>query len=228
MSLITANHYSLLLTNEENQQVFKVMGNRCQSLCTTVAQLFVTQPPGHSQWLKKCTGVLCFVKDNSKKNFFFRLFCLKRNIKVWEHELYINLDYIIKGDWFHMFEGEEGLVAFNFADPEEAEDYQIIVNQKINAQKRRVEKRTRAVSQTLPSPKKNIDYLGFKKVPDPVSKHNKKKRNLTKADIGIPKDFKHITHVGWNSHSGFDIDTNDEHVREFFKKVSEKIYTDFC
>lgn len=225
MAPVIENHYCSLLTNEENLQVFKLLGNRCQTLCTTVVQLFLTQAPSHSQWLKKSTGVLCFVKDNIRKNFFFRLFCLKRNIRLWEHELYINMDYIINSTFFHMFEGEEGLVAFNFANAEEANDFRIIVHQKIHAQKRRVEKRTRAISQTLPPPRTNIDYSGFKKVTDVAAKQNKRKRNITKADIGIPKDFKHISHVGWNSNSGFDIDTEDEQLRAFFKKVSLIYYT---
>lgn len=225
MAPISDNHQCCLLTKEENLQILKLLGNRCQTLCTTVIQLFLTQAPNHNQWTKKATGVLCFVKDNIKKNFFFRVFCLKKNIRVWEHELYINMDYIASSNFFHMFEGEEGLVAFNFANQEEANDYQGIVLQKINAQKRRVEKRTRAISQTLPPSKANIDYSGFKKVTDLAAKQNKRKRNITKADIGIPKDFKHISHVGWNSNSGFDIDTEDEQLKAFFKQVS--IHMDF-
>lgn len=223
MAPVIDNHHCSLLTNDENLQVFKLLGNRCQSLCTTVAQIFITQLPSHSYWLKKYTGVLCFVKDNVRKNFFFRFFCLKRNIQVWEHELYINMDYIVSSNSFHMFEGEEGLVAFNFANVEEANDYRIIVHQKIYTQKRKVEKRTRANSQTLQPPKTHIDYSGFKKVTDPIAKQNKRRRNITKADIGIPKDFKHISHVGWNSNSGFDIDTEDEQLRAFFKKVSKQL-----
>lgn len=29
-----------------------------------------------------------------------------------------------------------------------------------------------------------------------------KTRKLTKADIGMPQDFKHITHVGWDANKG--------------------------
>lgn len=111
---------SRLLENDENLQIFKLLGNRCTTLSTTVVQLYITQPPQHSQWYKKDTGVLCFVKDNIRKNYFFRLFCLKKNSMIWEHEMYNNMVYNESTSYLHIFEGEENIVAFNFADTEEA------------------------------------------------------------------------------------------------------------
>ncbi|CAG9863253.1 unnamed protein product [Phyllotreta striolata] len=226
MAPVLDNHYSGILTSEENLQVFKLLGNRCQSLCTTVVQLYLTKPPEHSHWFKKSTGILCFVKDNTKKNFFFRLFCIQRNMKVWEHQMYNNMEYIEGTPFFHMFEGENCLVAFNFANIEEARDLRIVVHQKIQARKRREEKRCRQISQsqTLPSPTTHLN-LNYKKTLDPSVKNNKRKKvMITKKDIGIPRDFKHISHVGWNSTSGFDISTEDEQLKAFFKKagVSER------
>ncbi|KAJ8955638.1 hypothetical protein NQ318_001469 [Aromia moschata] len=212
--------YCGLLSNEENLQVFKLLGNRCQSLSTTVVQLFYTQPPHHSEWLKKGTGVLCFVKDNTRKNFFFRLFCLKRNMKIWEQEMYNNMEYVEATSFFHIFEGHDCMIAFNFANKEEARNLKIVVHQKIQARRRREEKRSRQInhSQTIPGP--TVDLSGFKKTPDPAAKLAKRKRNITKADISTPMDFKHISHVGWNSASGFDINTEDEELKEFLKRLA--------
>ncbi|KAJ8920643.1 hypothetical protein NQ315_004782 [Exocentrus adspersus] len=224
MSPPLENEYCELLSNEENLHVFKLLGNRCQSLCTTVVQLFYTYPPLHSEWLKKGTGVLCFVKDNAKKNFFFRLFCLRRGIKLWEQEMYSNMEYIEATSFFHMFEAHDCIVAFNFVSKEEARNLKIVVSQKIHARKRREEKRSRQInhSQTIPGP--TVDFSGFKKNPDPTATLAKRKRNITKADISTPMDFKHISHVGWNSTSGFDVETEDEELKAFFKKagVSEQ------
>lgn len=227
MAPVLENTYCGLLSSEENLQIVKLLGNRCQSLCTTVVQLYLTKPPDHSQWFKKNSGVLCFVKDNIKKNFFFRLFCTQRNMKVWEQEMYNGMEYIEGTPFFHMFEGENCLVAFNFANVEEARDLRIVVHQKIHARKRREEKRCRQISQsqTLPSPTTHLDFSNFKKTLDPFAKQTKRKKGLiTKKDIGIPRDFKHISHVGWNSTSGFDINTEDEQLKTFFKKagVSEQ------
>lgn len=44
-------------------------------------------------------------------------------------------------------------------------------------------------------------------------------RKLTKADIGTPSNFKHVTHVGWNAKSGFDLSGEDEALRPFLQKA---------
>lgn len=122
---IMENKNSSLLTMDENQQVFDLLGSQCmvsklkhkaafrrlyilyfQALVTCVIQLYHTQPPSHLQWIKKDTGVLCFVKDNARKNYFFRLYCLKRNNLIWEHEVYNDMDYIVSTEFLHTFEGE--------------------------------------------------------------------------------------------------------------------------
>lgn len=220
MSPPSDNEYCELLSNDENLQLFKLLGSRCQSLCTTVVQLFYTHPPYHSEWLKKGTGVLCFVKDNVKKSFFFRMFCLRRNVKLWEQEMYNNMEYMEATTFFHMFEGHDCVVAFNFASKEEARNMKIVVNQKINARRRREEKRSRQINHSQTIPGSTVDFSGFKKHPDPTATLAKRKRTLTKADISTPTDFKHISHVGWNSASGFDVNTEDEELKAFFKSVS--------
>lgn len=75
-------------------------------MATSVVQLYITQGPHHSQWMKKDTGVLCFVKDNVRKNYFFRIYCFKRNQMIWEHEMYNDMDYMATMPYLHTFEGE--------------------------------------------------------------------------------------------------------------------------
>ncbi|KAG5874319.1 hypothetical protein JTB14_016350 [Gonioctena quinquepunctata] len=127
------------------------------------------------------------------------------------------------------YQSDDCMVAFNFASIEEARDLRIVVHQKVQARKRREEKRSRQISQsqTLPPPTTHTQFRGHKTTLDPAEKQSKRKRNITKADIGIPRDFKHISHVGWNSTSGFDIDTEDEQLRAFFKKVSKYLCIEF-
>lgn len=45
-----------------------------QSLSTAVAQLLLTKSPDHIKWHVKCTGVVCFVKDNPKRSYFIRVY----------------------------------------------------------------------------------------------------------------------------------------------------------
>ncbi|KAH1004582.1 hypothetical protein HUJ05_005376 [Dendroctonus ponderosae] len=207
------NQNSALLSTEENLQVFKLLGNRCQTIATTVVQLFLTAPPNHSQWIKKETGVLCYVKDNSKKNYFFRLFNLRQNQMVWEHEMYSNMEYIESTAWFHMFEGEDCIVAFNFANQQEALQLKAAVDQKLSALRRKEEKKARQVNQTpsIKLPPKTLDSIVKQEL-----RLEKRKRNITKADISTPMDFVHISHVGWNPNTGFDVDIADEQLKSLF------------
>lgn len=53
--------------------------------------------------------------------------------------------------------------------------------------------------------------------------HSEKKRanrKLTKADIGMPTNFKHLTHVGWSAQRGFDLTGDDvETLKPFLEKA---------
>ncbi len=55
------------------------------------------------------------------------------------------------------------------------------------------------------------------------TKKTKKDKNkkLTKADIGLPSDFKHLSHVGWDPNQGFALDNVDPNLLKFFAKVSK-------
>lgn len=54
-----------------------------------------------------------------------------------------------------------------------------------------------------------------------TKKKNKKDKNrkLTKADIGLPSDFKHVSHVGWDPNQGFAIENVDPQLLQFLAKV---------
>lgn len=67
----------------------------------------------------------------------------------------------------------------------------------------------------------NQESFNQRKFTDPAAKAAKRKRNITKADIGCPSDFKHVTHVGFHPDSGFDIDSEDSQMKHFFEKVDK-------
>lgn len=57
----------------------------------------------------------------------FRLYCLGRKSLVWENELYNTLEYTAPRAWLHTFEADSCMAAFNFADGEEAKNFQLVV-----------------------------------------------------------------------------------------------------
>ncbi|KAL0849780.1 hypothetical protein ABMA28_011732 [Loxostege sticticalis] len=135
------NRPSVLLSRDENDQVFSLIGPKCQSLATAVVQLFTTEGPAHSEWKKKDTGVLCLVKDNAKRSYFFRIYCLYRKSMIWEHEVYMQIEYKSPRPYLHTFEAEEYMTAFNFANEDEARVLRNILIEKIELRKQRREER---------------------------------------------------------------------------------------
>ncbi|KAM3960160.1 LOW QUALITY PROTEIN: actin nucleation-promoting factor WAS [Aphomia sociella] len=246
------NKSSILLSREENDQVFSLIGPKCQSLATAVVQLFTTEGPAHLEWKKKDTGVLCLIKDNAKRSYFFRIYCLCRKAMIWEHEVYHQIEYKSPRPYLHTFEAEEYMTAFNFANEDEANTLKKILIERLELRKqRRQERRQRSmlaaranstssqnyaprhngVSQpapppapapaaaapsppTLPLPPKAATLTsgyGLK-----AANKKPKTRKLTKADIGVPQDFKHVSHVGWDAKTGFDVGTlPDEEMLSF-------------
>jgi hypothetical protein len=47
-----------------------------KTLATAAIQLWLSQKPNHTTWTKTYTGIICFVKDYTKKSYFFRLYSL--------------------------------------------------------------------------------------------------------------------------------------------------------
>lgn len=97
---------STYLSNEENELVFRLVGRRSVSQCLAVAQVFQTEGPTHSRWMKKHTGALCFIKDNSKRSYFCRMFCLMRHEMIWEQEMYDTIDIHQTRPYLLTFEGQ--------------------------------------------------------------------------------------------------------------------------
>ncbi|XP_076286940.1 uncharacterized protein LOC143212235 [Lasioglossum baleicum] len=132
---------SILLKPEENEQVFQLIGNRCQCLAAGVIQLYLTEPPIHKEWIKKTTGIITLIRDNPRRSFFLRLYCLQRRAMIWEHEVYNAMGYKAPLSYFHTFEAEEYMAAFNFASETDALTLRNILLDKLNAKRHKRQQR---------------------------------------------------------------------------------------
>lgn len=61
-------------------------------MATAVVQLYVTKSPDHSSWIKRSTGIVCFVRDSTKRSYFIRIYCLLKNKLIWEEEMYKSIN----------------------------------------------------------------------------------------------------------------------------------------
>uniref|UniRef100_A0A182P7J6 WH1 domain-containing protein n=1 Tax=Anopheles epiroticus TaxID=199890 RepID=A0A182P7J6_9DIPT len=262
-----ANRPSTLLTNEENDQLFRLLGRRCQSLSTAIVQLYTTQSPAHASWVKRCTGALCFIKDNIRKSYYFRLYCLKANQMVWEQELYEKIEVTQPKPYLITFEGQDGIVALNFATEDEASAVMNTTLTTIHNRNRRRDERIKrnntrkdppparppplqtipggGSGSNIPDADMGVTYRNKQPFSGPFSgpavpamqqfpqgqqpnlgnsTHQKPRKvkgmgKLQKSDIGSPSNFKHVTHVGWDPHSGFDLIGAQESLKPFLEKA---------
>lgn len=74
-------------------------------MCTAVVQLYTTSAPAHSSWMKRLTGVLCFVRDSSKRSYFLRIYNILKNELLWEEEMYDSILINKSRDFLITFEG---------------------------------------------------------------------------------------------------------------------------
>nr|XP_032626088.1 wiskott-Aldrich syndrome protein [Chelonoidis abingdonii] len=259
---------SHLLLDHENQQVFELLGRKCTTLATSVAQLYQALPPNSQIWGKQGCGVLCLVKDNPQRSYFIRLFDLKERRLTWELELSSQLVYSAVTPYFHTVPGDECQAGLNFADEAEAHNFYVLVEEKVQKRQQRMEKRQlppppppvneerRAL--TLPrspmpggdmngpskqpnSPSSSLNLMTmdiqnpditssrYRGLPVPTASEKKKgKKKISKADIGAPSGFKHVTHVGWDPNTGFDVNNLDPDLKTLFSQagISEAQLTD--
>uniref|UniRef100_A0A674MHB3 WASP actin nucleation promoting factor n=1 Tax=Takifugu rubripes TaxID=31033 RepID=A0A674MHB3_TAKRU len=211
---------SSLLRPQENEKLEELLGRRCASMASAVAQLYMALPHSPSSWSLQHTGVVCFVKDNPQRSYFLRMFDLKAGRLMWEQELYNQFVYSSPKPYFHTFAADDCQVGLNFAAPQEAEIFQNAVTEKINQRLNRQEKKQRPLSPnaspgsfhvaTMDIQNPDIQSSRYRSMPAPTAssvlgskgkkdkKSKKKASKLSKADIGAPSGFKHVTHVGWD------------------------------
>ena len=98
----------------------------------------------HSRrWNKRSSGVACFVKDNTRRSYFVRIFDLDRGtMLVFDQELYNQFRYRTpRPSYFHTFEADECQVGLNFADEDEANYFRQTIEQKLAERSHRRQRR---------------------------------------------------------------------------------------
>ncbi|XP_076807530.1 actin nucleation-promoting factor WAS-like isoform X4 [Clavelina lepadiformis] len=139
---------SSLLTDQENSNLYGLLGRKCVTLATGVVQVYLAQGHGTS-WQKRCTGACCFVKDNPQRSYFIRVYNIRNQKLVWEQELYNQFRYSSPRPYFHTFDAENCRAGLNFASEKEALKFKQVVEEKI---KQKQEKRTAKRSSSMRSP----------------------------------------------------------------------------
>ncbi|XP_054043077.1 actin nucleation-promoting factor WAS [Rissa tridactyla] len=130
---------SELLQQQENLRLFELLGRKCVTLATAVAQLVVAEPGG--PWAKRGCGVACLVRDSPRRSYFIRLYGLGAGCLWWEQELQGGMGYAAPTPFFHTFACHEGWAGLNFADEGEAAAFEGRVQERLRRRQQRAEKR---------------------------------------------------------------------------------------
>lgn len=85
---------------------FQMINHLFQTMSTAVIQLFTTEAPAHSVWIKRLSGIACFVKDSSKRSYFIRVYCMLKHSMIWEEEMYETISMNKPREFMITFEGQ--------------------------------------------------------------------------------------------------------------------------
>lgn len=144
---------------------------------------------------------------------------------IWEQEVYTQFKYKKPRPYFHSFAADSCNAGLNFASEQEATYFSNIIQGKLNErQARRQEKRKQTQNSNLPAAPTMTGTSQMVRIDEKSSTSKKekkkgKKTKLTKADIGLPSDFQHIAHVGWDPNKGFDMNNLDPNLKALFQKI---------
>ncbi|XP_064331495.1 actin nucleation-promoting factor WAS isoform X3 [Phalacrocorax carbo] len=227
-----------LLQQQENLQLFELLGRKCVTLATAVVQLVVAEP-GRG-WAKRGCGVACLVRDSPRRSYFIRLYGLAAGSLQWEQELHGEMGYAAPTPFFHTFVSHEGQAGLNFADDGEAAAFEGVVQDRLRRRQQRAEKRQLPPPPppgdapplpAVPIANPDITASRYRGLPSPTGptagpaasptagEQKKGRKKISKADIGAPSGFKHVGHIGWDPNNGFDVAALDPALRALFARA---------
>ncbi|KAF9911963.1 hypothetical protein EC991_001410 [Linnemannia zychae] len=196
---------SITLNNPEDKATVKrfLSSPNTRIITATVARLYIAYPDP-SQWTY--AGILGAVALIQTSNtFFLRIVDLLYGQGiVWEQELYQGFAYHQDMPFFHTFQADNYVAGFSFADEHEAEVFYSKVNGRARLRP--------SSSGTLAKSAKAGGAQGRNKFP----LHNGK---LDKSRIGMPSDFRHVGHIGWDPDVGFEAQNIDPAWRTLFDQL---------
>ncbi|KAF8923605.1 hypothetical protein EDD21DRAFT_367517 [Dissophora ornata] len=206
---------SVTLHNPEDKAAIKrALPNTNQKIITaTVARLYVAYPDPNTWTYSGIMGGLAFVQTKGPSStFLFRIVDLmgSRGI-IWEQELYENFEYTQERSFFHTFAIDNCLAAFSFADDQEAG---VFYKKVLDRESLKKSKSPNGSPGGTPRSKKSGFFGGSKKEKKPKGK-------LDKTQIGLPSNFRHLSHIGFDPSKGFNVQNIDPEWKNLFEQLEK-------
>ncbi|KAI9235681.1 MAG: hypothetical protein BYD32DRAFT_420627 [Podila humilis] len=203
---------SVTLHNPEDKAAIKrALPTTTQKIITaTVARLYVAYPDPNQWTYSGIMGGLAFVQ--TKTTFLFRIVDLMgpRGV-IWEQELYEDFEYTQERSFFHTFAIDNCQAAFSFADDQEAGVFFKKVSNRDTLKK---SKSPSGSPGGTPKSRKS-GFFGSKK------EKKGSKGKLDKTQIGLPSNFRHLGHIGWDPNKGFNVQNIDPEWKNLFEQLDK-------
>ncbi len=132
--------------------------------------------------------------------------------------MYVDFKYHMDSEVFHSFESDEGMIGFLFASSEDATIFHEAVSEQLelttthkSTEKKKKSRSIFSVFKFTSSKKKERKGEAKNTTTPPPAK--KKNDDLTHEDVSEPRDFRHLSHIGFNPEKGtFDVRRTERHV----------------
>ena len=142
------------VTPDEKMKVMSIIKQehrKNQSGSLAVVKLYLSDTIANpTTWVESCTGIVSLTKEYSRKSYYIQIFDTDLYKKVWEQELYPELEYNSQNFFFHTFEAENNLVGLSFADDKEGKNFLSVVQKKISLKQQQLEHSLRLQATTDP------------------------------------------------------------------------------
>ena len=202
-----------------------------------MARLYFAEK-GSKQWQRiKEVAALTFNQSNLNGAFYFYLIDLERKIPEWSQEIYLDFKYNRDKEYFHSFEGDKGIFGILFADTDEADKFYEILMEELESytavEKMPSKGKTKSKSifgafgfgRRSAKTEETVESSSEEKIENQKTKKKKEKQKekdseLGHDDVSEPRDFTHLSHIGFNPTKGtFDIQNIPDEWKNMFAKA---------
>ncbi|XP_063702544.1 uncharacterized protein LOC134832454 [Culicoides brevitarsis] len=198
---------SKYLTKEEKLFVQSTLEDSLELRCTTVAQVYTTDPIMKKTWTHVSTGVL-FIAKNDVNGYTLGLFHLLRWMIEWEEEVYQEMTLKYEKDRIITLEGKRRVFLLNFLCDKECRQFLKVFNEihdkiceneyePIEEYPENEYEPINEVPETPKKEKRNNFFAFLSRNKEKQESKNEKRKKL----ISSPKTetFQHTAHAGFNA-----------------------------
>jgi hypothetical protein len=203
-------------------------------LASAAARLYFSEK-GSKQW-KRLKEAAAFNLNCQEDILYFSLVDLECKNLEWSQEIYLDFKYHRDSENFYSFEGDKGMIGILFANSQEAQEFYEVVCDSLEGytkEERMSRNKVKSSKSTIfgvfgfgrksksSESTERIETLEIKsKLEEPKKKKKSKDSELSHDDVSEPRDFTHLSHIGFNPEKGtFDIQNIPSDWKTLFAKA---------